>query len=248
VRRGDLKNEYDVIVIPNQAGNAKRLVFDIESRGTPLAYKKSDQFRNLGMYGESDDITGGMGIEGVAEFDKFVKAGGVLVTLGTASYFPAEFGLAPKVDAARTSSQFYSPGAIIDAEILHPENPIFYGYDQKMIAVRYGSGPLLTVQTNANPFAGSGAPPPPPPSGVLMRYPGGDDHVLSGLMRGANEIRNKAAIVDEPNGKGRVILFAGNPCYRWQNFGEFNMLFNTVLNYNDIKTEAPKTAAPTSVP
>ena len=32
-------------------------------------------------------------------------------------------------------------------------------------------------------------------------------------------------------------MFAGNPCYRWQNFGEFNMLFNTVLNFNDIKTE-----------
>jgi hypothetical protein len=30
--------------------------------------------------------------------------------------------------------------------------------------------------------------------------------------------------------------------YRWQNFGEFNMLFNTVLNFNDIKTEAPKPA------
>jgi hypothetical protein len=246
VRQGDLKSAYDVIVIPNQAGTAKRLVFDIESRGTPIAYKKSSEFKNLGMYGESDDITGGMGIEGVAEIDKFVKAGGVLVTLGTASYFPAEFGLAPKVDAARTSGQFYSPGAIIDAEILHPENPIFYGYDQKMIAVRYGSGPLLTVQTDANPFAGSGKPAPPAP-GVLMQYPGGDAHVLSGLMRGANEIRNKAAIVDEPNGKGRVILFAGNPCYRWQNFGEFNMLFNTVLNFNDIKTETTKPAA-TSVP
>ncbi len=85
--------------------------------------------------------------------------------------------------------------------------------------------------------------PPPTPQGVLMRYPGGDDHVLSGLMRGANEIRNRAAIVDQPSGKGRVILFAGNPCYRWQNFGEFNMLFNTVLNFNDIKTEAPKPAA-----
>jgi len=183
-----------------------------------------------------------MGIEGAAEMDKFVKAGGVLVTLGTASYFPAEFGLAPKVEAARTSGQFYSPGAIIDAEILHPENPIFYGYDQKMVAVRYGSGPLLTVQTDANPSAGSGRPAPPAP-GVLMRYPGGDAHVLSGLMRGANEIRNKAAIVDEPSGKGRVILFAGNPCYRWQNFGEFNMLFNTILNFDDIKTETTKTAA-----
>src|SRR5450756_219648 len=133
VRQGALKSAYDVIVIPHQAGTSKRLVFDIESRGTPIEYRKSDAFKNLGMYGESDDITGGMGLEGVAELDKFVKAGGVLVTLGTASFFPAEFGLAPKVDAARTSAQFYSPGAIIDAEILQPENPIFYGYDKKMI-------------------------------------------------------------------------------------------------------------------
>ena len=150
---------------------------------------------------------------------------------------PAEFGLTPKVDAARTTGAFYSPGAIIDAEILQPENPIFYGYDKKTIPVRYGNGPLLTVQTGANPFDGPPATPPPTPQGVLMRYPGGDDHVLSGLMRGANEIRNRPAIVDQPSGKGRVILFAGNPMYRWQNFGEFNMLFNTVLNFNDIKTE-----------
>ncbi len=243
VRKGDLKGAYDVIVIPNQSGTSKRLVFDVENRGQPIEYKKSDTFKNLGTYGESDDITGGMGLDGVAELEKFVKAGGVLVTLGTASYFPAEFGLAPRVDAARVSTQFYSPGAIIDAEILQPENPIFYGYDKKMIPVRYGSGPLLSVQTSGNPFGDAPAGPPPTPQGVLMRYPGGDEHVLSGLMRGANEIRNRAAIVDQPSGKGRVILFAGNPCYRWQNFGEFNMLFNTVLNFNDIKTEAPKPAA-----
>jgi hypothetical protein len=244
IRQGHLKDAYDVIVIPNQGGSGKRLVFDIASRGSPIAYKKSDTFKNLGMYGESDDITGGMGLEGVAEIEKFVKDGGMLVTLGTASYFPADFGLAPKVDASRTTPQFYSPGAIIDAEILKPEHPIFYGYDKKIIPVRYGSGPLLTVETGRNPFdEGDSAPTSDPPAGVLMRYPGGEDHLLSGLMRGANEIRNRAAILDEPNGKGRVILFAGNPCYRWQNFGEFNLLFNTLLNYNDIKTEAPKPAA-----
>jgi hypothetical protein len=242
VREGNLKNAYDVIVIPHQAGSAKRLVFDIDSRGTPIPYKKSEQFKYLGMYGESDDITGGMGVEGVAELDKFAKAGGVLVTLGAASFLPAEFGLTPKVDAARTTGAFYSPGAIIDAEILQPENPIFYGYDKKTIPVRYGNGPLLNVQTGQNPFEAPPAGPPPTPQGVLMRYPGGDDHVLSGLMRGANEIRNRPAIVDQPSGRGRVILFAGNPMYRWQNFGEFNMLFNTLLNYNDIKTEAPKAA------
>jgi hypothetical protein len=233
VRKGDLRGAYDVIVVPNQAGSGKRLVFDIENRGQPIEYRKSEQFANLGGYGESDDITGGMGLEGVTELDRFVKSGGLLITLGTASYFPAEFGLVPKIDAARTSTQFYAPGPLTDAEILKPGHPIFYGYDKKIVPVRYGNGPLLSVQTTVNPFNAPAGPPPTPES-VLMRYPGGDDHVLSGLMRGANEIRNRPAIIDEPSGKGRVILFAGNPCYRWQNFGEFNMLFNALLNHNDL--------------
>ena len=246
VRQGNLRSAYDVIVVPNQAGSAKALVFDIESRATPIAYKKSEQFKNLGMYGESDDITGGMGVDGVAEFDRFVKAGGVLVTLGTASYFPAEFGLAPRIDSSRTTPQFYSPGAIVDAEILRPSHPIFYGYDRKMIPVRYANGPLLTVRTDDNPFE---PPPGPPrtPDNVLMRFPGGDDHILSGLMRGAGEIRSRPAIIDQPSGKGRVIFFATNPCYRWQNFGEFNMLFNTLLNFDDLdagKRAETSTAVP----
>src|SRR5205814_6756779 len=41
VKKGDLKSAYDVVVIPNQAGSGKRLVFDIESRGQPIEYKKS---------------------------------------------------------------------------------------------------------------------------------------------------------------------------------------------------------------
>src|SRR5262249_13985630 len=185
VKKGDLKGAYDVIVMPMQGGSGKRIVFDIENRGQAIEYKKSEKFKFLGGYGESDDITGGMGLEGVTEFEKFVKAGGLLGTLGTASYFPPDFGLAPRVDAARTSAQFYAPGPIIDAEILKPEHPIFYGYDKKTIPVRYASGPLLTVQTNTNPFEPPPPGPPPTPQSVLMRYPGGDDHVLSGLMRGA---------------------------------------------------------------
>jgi hypothetical protein len=240
VKQGRLRSAYDVILVPNQGGSGKRIVFDVESRGKPIPYKKDDRFKSLGVYGESDDITGGMGLQGVAELDAFVKDGGLLVTLGAGSYLPSEFGLAPRIDAARTSGQFYAPGPIIEAEILRPEHPIFYGYDKKTIPVRYASGPLLSVQTDQNPFEAPPGPPPTPQS-VLMRYPGGDDHVLSGLMRGANEIRNRPAIIDQPSGKGRVILFAGNPCYRWQNFGEFNMLFNTLLNFNDL--EAGKAGA-----
>ena len=64
---------------------------------------------------------------------------------------------------------------------------------------------------------------------VLMRFPGGDESVLSGFMKGANEVRGRPAIVDVPVSAGRVWLFATNPCYRWQNLGEFNMLANAIL-------------------
>ena len=82
------------------------------------------------MYGESEDITGGMGLAGVVELDKFVNQGGVLITLGTASFLPADFGITRTVDAARPTPQFYAPGPIVEAQILRPEHPIFYGYPQ----------------------------------------------------------------------------------------------------------------------
>jgi zinc carboxypeptidase len=222
IRKGNLRASYDVIVIPNQGrGSAKSLVFDIENKGRPIAYTKSPEFPSLGQYGESEDITGGMGLEGVVELSKFVKDGGVLITLGAASFFPAEFGIAQTVDAARTTPQFYAPGPIVEAEITQPSNPIFYGYTQKTVPVRYANGPLLRVpQEQRKKF-------------VLMQFPGTEKSVLSGLMKGVAEIRNRPAVVEIPVSQGRVVMFATNPCYRWQNLGEFNMLANAILHFND---------------
>src|SRR5262249_53753841 len=139
IKQGNLRDAYDLIIIPNQGGSGKRLVFDREPGRKPLAYTKSDQFKTMGLYGESEDITGGMGLQGVLEFEKFVNAGGLLVTLGTASFFPPEFGLTRRIEASRTSPQFYAPGPIVEAEILQPMHPIFYGYTQKTIPVRYAN-------------------------------------------------------------------------------------------------------------
>ncbi len=230
VKQGNLRDAYDVIIVPNQGRGGKGLVFDREPQRKPLAYTKSDQFKSHGVYGESEDITGGMGLQGALEFQKFVEAGGLVVTLGQASFFPPEFGLTRSIEASRPSTQFYAPGPIVEAEILQPQHPIFYGYAQKTIPVRYANGPLLNVPERDRDQQ------------VLMRFPGADKSVLSGLMRGVAETRNRPAIVDVPAGRGRVILFATNPCYRWQNHGEFAMLFNTILHHNDIKTIEKKPA------
>jgi len=222
VKKGNLRSAYDVVLVPSQGSNGKSIVYDVDMKGKPLPYTKTDTFRNLGMYGESEDIRGGMGLEGVIELQKFLNEGGLLITLGTASYFPPEFGVVDDVEASRTSPQFYAPRPIVEAEILKPSHPIFYGYTKTKVPVKYANGPLLQVAEQERDRA------------TLMRYTGGDAGVLSGLMRNPNEIRMRPAVVDMPVAGGRVLLFATNPIYRWQNWGEFNMVFNALMNYNDL--------------
>ena len=207
VKKGALRADYDVLLIPSQYGGGKGLVYDIEPAKIPLAYQ--------GMYGQTEDITGGMGLAGALEIEKFVREGGVVITLGASSFFPAEFGLTREVEARRTSPAFYAPGPIVEAEVLQPAHPVFYGYDKKRLPVRYAAGPVFSVpDVQKNKW-------------TLMKFTGTE---LSGLLKGAGEIRDKAAILDVPVGKGRVLLFGTNPCYRWQNHSEFPMLFNAILH------------------
>ena len=231
VRRGNLRDDYDVIVMPTQTATRQSVFQPPAAR--PVPYMKDAKYRFLGMYGESPDISGGMGGDGVDAFAKFLDAGGTLIAMGDAVRFPADFGLARTVDASGTTSRdFYAPRPLVNAEIVRPEHPVFYGYAERMIPVKYLGGPLIAVGTADQP-------------GVLARYVGGDAAVLSGLMKGADEIRQRPFAIDVPggySGKGRVVLFSNNPIYRWQNHGEFNMVFNALLNWNDLANIAPPAA------
>ena len=227
VQKGNLRADYDVIVMPSQP-LTRQSVFQPPA-AKPVPYTKNAKYRFLGMYGESPDITGGMGGAGVDAFAKFLDAGGTLIAMGSAARFPADMGFARTVDAsASTSAQFYAPRPLVRGEIVRADHPIFYGYSDRNVPIKYVGGPLLSV---AAPDQGS----------VLARYVGGSEAVLSGLMRGADEIRQRPFAIDVPGGytgKGRVVLFANNPIYRWQNHGEFNMVFNTILNWNDMVAAA----------
>jgi hypothetical protein len=230
VRKGGLKQRYDVIIVPSQGRSARQLVFDIPMRGKPLPYTKTAQSRFLGDYGSSPDIRGGMGLEGLQELRRFVEEGGTLITLGDSSAMPPEYGLAPDVEGARTSKDFYAPGPIVNARVTAPANPIFYGYAETTIPVRWAStNTLYSLPERARGL-------------VLMDFPGGAANVLSGLMTTPDEIKNRPALITEPLGKGRVLMFATNPVYRWQNFGEFRMLYNALLNYRQLDLGLPAAA------
>jgi len=226
VRKGDLRGKYDVIVMAAQ--NITRATVLQAAAARPQPYQKSDKYKFLGMYGETADMSGGFGQEGVDAFAKFLEGGGTLIAAGAAIRFPIDFGWAHTVDAEPIAG-VVAQRPIVQAEIGRPEHPVFYGYADKMLPMKYVGGNTLRVG-----LADSG--------NILARYVGGDSSVLSGAMTGADVLRQKVMAADIPganNGKGRVVLFANNPIYRWQNHGEFNMVFNAMLNWAYVPPPGP---------
>ena len=62
--------------------------------------------------------------------------------------------------------------------------------------------------------------------------------VLSGYVKEPKKVDGKPAILDVPVEQGRVILFAFNPLHRYLNHSDFRLLYNVVLNWNDLPLPA----------
>ena len=218
---GGLRDKYDVILVAEQ--NLSRQTVLQKPNEKPVPYQKSEKYQFLGMYGESPDITGGFQQKGADAFGDFLERGGTLIAVGEAARLPIEFGWAGTVEKVAIQG-LTSQRPLVQGEIVRPEHPVFYGYGAKIIPIKYVGGQPFRVGV-ANE------------SNVLARYVGGAASVLSGLMVGADSLRQRPFAVDIPrayHGQGRVILFSNNPIYRWQNHGEFNMIFNSLLNWNDV--------------
>ena len=221
VAKGNLLSQYDVIVMAAQTITRQAVMQ--AAAAMPQPYQKSDQYQFLGMYGETADMSGGFGQAGADAFAKFLDGGGTLIAAGDAVRFPIDFGWAHTAETSPVPG-LTSQRPVVQGEILHPESPVFYGYSSKVIPLKYIGGSTLRVGVADQ-------------DNVLARYVGGDASVLTGLMVGADSLRARPFAVDIPgayNGRGRVILFSNNPIYRWQNHGEFNMVFNAILNWNDV--------------
>jgi hypothetical protein len=222
VAKGDLKRDYDVIIMAAQPVTRASALAPAAAK--PQPYKKSDKYRFLGMYGETDDMSGGFGQAGIDAMSDFLTRGGTLITALQSVRFPIEMGWAGTVDT-ESPAGINAQKPLIQAEITKVDHPVFYGWDRKIFPIKFGQGQQVFRVGVADQ------------GNVLAQFVGGDQSVLSGLMTGADNIKAKAFAVDIPqanNGNGRVIMFANNPIYRWQNHGEFNMVFNSILNWNDV--------------
>jgi hypothetical protein len=70
---------------------------------------------------------------------------------------------------------------------------------------------------------------------VVLRFASDEKNLLvSGMLAGASELANRPAVVDVPVGRGHVVMFATNPMWRHQTQGEFFLLFNAALNFDNL--------------
>ena len=145
LKAGNLRAKYDVIIYPHVGGNAISQVNGIAKNGaTPLPYKKTAATPNLGALDQSDDIRGGMGMDGLLELAKFVQAGGTLITEGSTSTIFPEYGITNGVTVEEPRGLFVR-GSILRGIISDAKSPIAYGYDGTQLPVYFSQAPVLAV-------------------------------------------------------------------------------------------------------
>jgi len=280
-REPNLKSKYDVILFAPVGRGAQAIINGLPMYSNPLPWKKTQLTPNLGALDETDDMRPGLGWNGLQNLQKFVKDGGLFITVDDTSDFAVNYGFTAGVSVNR-SQRLRAVGAILRTKAVDAASPIVYGYGDSL-AMYCMNGPIFNINngvggrggrpapratgrgTPDDPDVPQGRPPaeiPDPPARVepweappvmdeqlrnavglippnqrprvVLRYADSRDLFVSGLLDGGDEIAQRAAIIDVPSGSGHVLLFSTNPFWRGQTKGSYFLVFNAILNWDNL--------------
>jgi Zinc carboxypeptidase len=237
IRKGDLNQRFDVILIPDNSAGAitsGRRGFGEDSGGgatatrgagnrsdsrkaggeAPVARPREEAAGNGSREPQvPPEFRGGLGSEGVANLHAFAEAGGTIVTLNKASEVYAKkdsAGVKNALDGVDRKS-FFIPGSILQISV-DPSNPIAFG-STPTVPIFFENGPSFKVSGDAKSIASFTT----------------DKPLLSGWILGGQFLKDTSAIAEQPVGKGRIILFGFRPQYRAQSEVTYKFLFNALL-------------------
>jgi len=164
----DLREKFDVIVFGPTPGSAQRIVNGLPMRGDPIPWKGSELTPNLASSPDTtDDMRGGLGLEGLIKIGKFIDNGGLFVTVAGNISIPVDYGLIEGVSVV-PARELQVHGSIVNANISDKRSPITYGYGDRL-PVYFNQAPVLQVSTTGGfgggGFGGGGASPAGRPSG-----------------------------------------------------------------------------------
>lgn len=284
----NLREKWDVIIWGPVGGSAQSIVRGVAKRTdseAPIPWKKTDVTPNFDLSpDQTDDIRGGMGLQGIVYLQKFIESGGLFITVGGNASLAIDYGITEGV-SIQDSTNLQARGSVYNAVFADRKSPIAYGYDEKL-AVYFNQAPLIQVGGGGFPGGGGGGgggqgggqagganrasgrggiddpdvvqgraplvpaastpnadqlaalalnqPPPEMRPRVVLRFAPEKELLVSGMLAGGSELAGKAAVVDVPVGKGHVVMFANNPMWRHETHGSFSLIFNAVLNYDNL--------------
>ena len=136
-----LKNKYDVIILPPSTSAMNWLNGRQATEAIP--WKPLPGFQHLGGPDTSDDIRGGLDLEGIINLRNFVKDGGLLIAVGSSCEIPINFGLTNGVSIARTTA-LNAPGGVFRVINSGGDSPVTAGYQEKF-GVYFDQSPVLTT-------------------------------------------------------------------------------------------------------
>ena len=206
---GKLRDRFDAIILPDAPKEAMlegKWRWDPES---PLKY-----WEEL-----PPDYAGGMGKDGVQALKEFVAQGGTLIALGRATELVLDEFNVPVMNtlAKAKREDFLCPGSLLRVSY-DTSHPVAAGMPSEGVVFVDAPIAFRTVLPGADVERAA-----------IAQYPAEEEDVLvSGWIRGAENLTRHAAAVALRTGKGRIVLFGFRPQFRAQTEATFPLLFNAI--------------------
>ncbi|MFZ2873128.1 MAG: M14 metallopeptidase family protein [Phycisphaerales bacterium] len=206
IRAGDLRSFIDVLIVPS------------------IGPGTLDDGRRAGSAPPA--LTGGLAPEGAIAIEEFVREGGTLITLGSASRWAIDLFRSPLVDVTVADKDFSCPGSVLRAT---PESGDLTAGLPPSVSLFFSKGAAYREMTSdERKAAGIPEPAPAEKPQVLLRY--APSRLLqSGWIAKPEVIAGQAAWVRVPYGKGRVHVFGFQPQYRGWSRGTFQLVHRAAL-------------------
>jgi hypothetical protein len=240
-RQGDFLDDFDVILIPHIRGGTSlgQIIGGVDPKWSPLPYTNTVDTPSHGHILSSEDITGGMGFEGMAAFDGFIRGGGTLVTFGSAGVLASDSGIMRGI-IKRDAGSMNTPGSIMTAKVTDFSSPLVYGYGELNHVMR-GNAPIFSVADYDRKYS-------PLQFGTKLledetEGSADDDKdkkelsplvISGGIVKGESIIDGEPALISKPVGDGHVVMFNWNPMHRHVNLHDHGFVYNAILNWNDL--------------
>jgi Zinc carboxypeptidase len=255
IRGGGWREKIDVLLYGHVDLELAEQIQGIPKAWGPMPFEKTPKTPSLGTPAASDDIMGGIGYEGLAEIQRFVDGGGLMVTLGSGSMLPLEAGIVrgvrrssggvprssqgggPGSAAAAESAAARTPGAHVRVTFDRPSHPLAYGYPVNTWVFRQNF-PLYDPPRRwlRMAYCTTCLDGPIDRRPIVMEWGSSDGSpfVVSGQAWGEAQLIGRPAILDMPEGKGHVVAFNFNPIHRDLSRGDQRLVWNALLNWEAI--------------